>query len=64
MKWTGNKREFFNTLYKEKSHHFLRLIEEYIILLNPPPPPSPQTQSVSAFGALAHGPWPSLAYGA
>ena len=41
---------------------FLRLIEKYIISLDPPPQPQPY--KVSAYRALAHGSLPSLTYGA
>ena len=45
--------------------HFLRLKEEYIISLSPTRPHTqPQTHRASAYRDLAHGPWPSLAYGA
>ena len=45
--------------------NFLRLIEEYIISLDPPAPSTtlPQTNRASAYRALAHGPQPGMAKG-
>ena len=44
----------------DRKSRFLRLIEEYIISLDPPRPPHPQprTHRAAAYRALAHEPQP------
>ena len=45
-------------MMQSKKPYFLRLIEEYIISLDPRPHPQSQTHRASAYRALAHGPQP------